>query len=61
MVAAMVVCTYIGYYIDSKIGNDKQYWTLGGMLLGLFYAGYEVWKVVRALNKNEKKIHNHKP
>ncbi len=51
--AGMVLCSLGGYYLDKKIGNDSSYLTLSGMFLGLFYSGYEVWKVVRNLNQKD--------
>ncbi len=46
MGAGMAVFTYLGYYIDQKRGGGQAF-TLGGIFLGLFYCGYEVWKIVR--------------
>ncbi len=47
LAAGMIVCTYLGITIDKKIHSDDQYFTLAGMFLGLFYAAYEVWKIIR--------------
>ena len=46
MAAGMGIFTYIGYKIDEKTGGG-QGWTLAGIFMGLFYCGYEVWKLVR--------------
>ena len=46
LVAGMAVFSTLGYYIDQKRGGG-QAWTLVGMFLGLFYGGYEVWKLIR--------------
>ena len=54
MGAGVIVCGLIGYYIDSKFENEQQYWTLGGIGIGLAYLAYEVWKVVRVVERNEK-------
>ena len=46
MAVGVGVFTYLGYLLDQKTGGG-QMWTLAGIFLGLFYCGYEVWKVVR--------------
>ena len=50
MTAGMAVFAGAGYFIDQKTGGG-QGWTLGGIFLGLFYCGYEVWKLVHHSNK----------
>lgn len=52
MAVGMAVFTLIGYIIDQKIGSD-QFWTLIGIFMGLFYCGYEVWKLVRNTNTKD--------
>ena len=52
MLGGMVFFSLLGYYIDQKSGGG-QAWTLGGMFLGLFYCGYEVWKIVRHAEKED--------
>jgi len=49
MAVGMAAFSLAGYYLDQKTG-EKGYWTLGGMFLGLFYCGYEVWKLIRRNN-----------
>ena len=56
--AGMILFSLLGYYIDSKVGGTKQFWTLGGMFLGLLYSGYEVWKVVRVMDRDNEKNEN---
>lgn len=51
----MVLFTFIGNWVDQKLG-DKHVWILVGMLLGLFYCGYEIWKLIRF--SKEEQIHN---
>ena len=50
MAVGVVVFTLAGYWVDQKRGGGKA-WTLCGIFLGLFYGAYEVWKVVRQINK----------
>ena len=50
-----------GYWLDRKRGGGVAF-TLAGVALGLFYMGYEVWKLVRAMNRaaeqSEKRNHD---
>lgn len=50
MAVGVVVFTLAGYWLDQKRGGGKA-WTLCGIFMGLFYGAYEVWKVVRELNR----------
>lgn len=50
MAVGVVVFTLAGYWVDQKRGGGKA-WTLCGIFMGLFYGAYEVWKVVRELDK----------
>ncbi len=43
----MVLFSSLGWYVDTNVVGSGDIFTLGGMFLGLFYAAYEVWKVVR--------------
>jgi hypothetical protein len=49
----MLVFALLGHFVDRRIGGNKDTFTLVGLFLGLFYGGYEVWKVVRALQRQE--------
>ena len=49
MVAGVSFFTYLGYLLDKKFGSDRV-WTLVGIFLGLFYCGYEVWRLIRKKN-----------
>ncbi len=42
--------TYAGYWIGKKTGNEEL-WTLVGIFVGLFYCGYEVWRLIRRGSK----------
>lgn len=48
MVAGMALFTFLGYKLDQRRGEGRGF-TLAGMFLGLFYGGYEVWKLVRQM------------
>ena len=50
MAAGMGIFVYGGYLLDDK-GEKGQFWTLIGTVLGLFYCGYEIWKLIRELNQ----------
>jgi len=47
MVVGMTVFTFLGSIIDEKLAGESQVFTLVGIFLGLFYCGYEVWKLIR--------------
>ena len=51
MAVGMAFFAYIGYILDQKTGGG-QLWTLAGIFLGLFYCGYEVWKLIKKTNKS---------
>jgi hypothetical protein len=46
----MAVFTFAGYWVDQRRGGGISF-TLTGMVLGLAYGAYEVWKVIRLLNE----------
>lgn len=52
LTAGMLAFTFIGYSIDKRFGEGETF-TLIGLFLGLAYGGYEVWKVVRYLQREE--------
>jgi F0F1-type ATP synthase assembly protein I len=41
--------SFLGYYIDQKRGTG-MFWTLCGVVTGLAYGAYEVWRVTRLLD-----------
>jgi len=49
----MALFTMIGNWIDKKLGN-QHLWILLGMFLGLFYCGYEIWKLIHQNNNDQK-------
>lgn len=49
LAVGMAVFAGGGYWLDRRRGGGVAF-TLTGIGLGLFYCGYEVWKVVRELN-----------
>ena len=53
LAAGMALFSIGGYYLDVQSDEGQYPWTLTGMFLGLVYSAYEVWKVVRRLNKRD--------
>lgn len=52
LVVGVGLFTFLGYYIDSKRGGGI-FWTMCGMVLGLAYGAYEIWKVIITLSSND--------
>jgi F0F1-type ATP synthase assembly protein I len=52
LAAGLILFTLLGLYIDHRRGGGV-FWTVCGMLLGVAYGVYEVWKILRALNAPE--------
>ena len=52
MAVGMAVFAGGGHWIDQKRGGGNLF-TLLGVFLGLFYMGYEVWKLVRDLKDDD--------
>jgi len=50
--AGMAVFTALGWWIDRKRGGGQAF-TLAGIFAGLFYGGYELWKLVRAIQDED--------
>jgi len=50
--AGMALFTIIGNWIDKKLG-DQHFWIFIGIFLGLFYSGYEIWKLIRQGNNDQ--------
>ena len=48
----MILFTLLGYYLDHK-RETGHFWTVGGMFMGIAYAGYEFWSTLRLLNPPE--------
>jgi hypothetical protein len=61
LAAGMAVFTFLGYWIDTRRGGGPGPWTLAGMFTGLLYGAYEVWKVVRPLNRENNKARGRSP
>ena len=53
LAAGIAIFSFLGHFFDKKRGGGYAF-TLLGIFLGLFYGGYEVWKVVRELNYENK-------
>lgn len=52
LAAGMFFFAGIGYAVDHRRGGGVAF-TLAGVFLGLLYGAYEVWKVVRLLQKED--------
>lgn len=52
----MAVFSFLGWFVDQKRGDGAILFTLLGMVAGLAYGGYEVWKVVRMLNAKARDV-----
>lgn len=50
LTAGFVVFTWFGWWLDRRRGGGSAC-TLAGIFLAFLYGGYEVWKLVRALNR----------
>jgi len=50
MAVGMAVFTLLGYAIGNKTGQMAGC-LLIGIALGLFYCGYEVWKLIKQTNQ----------
>lgn len=53
--AGMAFFTAIGWWIDHRRAEGSQAFTLAGIFLGLFYGGYELWKLIRAIQAADTK------
>lgn len=47
IMAAILLCTFIGYKIDQKLKKTSYPYTIAGLMLGMAYSGYEIWKLVK--------------
>jgi hypothetical protein len=52
MTGGMLVFAGAGIYADRRFGRHDGLFTLAGMFLGLFFCGYEVWKLVRVTDES---------
>ena len=50
LLAGFVVFTWLGWWLDRRRGGGTAC-TLAGIFMAFAYGGYEVWKLVRALNR----------
>ncbi len=49
LVAGMVFCTMLGFLVDRKF-DTLPFGTIGGIVLGFVYGGYEMWEEIRLSN-----------
>lgn len=61
MVAGIALFTFLGYKLDQLKGGEGRGGTLAGMFMGLFYGGYEVWKLVRQLQSMSEETDSEDP
>ena len=52
LMAGMVIFAGLGIWFDHRFETGRA-GTLAGIFLGLFYGGYEVWKLVARINASE--------
>ncbi len=52
LLAAMILFVGGGYWLDQK-GGGGHLWTLVGIGFAFVYGGYEVWKLVKQLEKED--------
>lgn len=53
LAVGMACFTMLGVWLDRRRGGGYGF-TLGGIFLGLFYCGYEVWKLTRQMQDAER-------
>lgn len=53
LTAGFVVFAWLGWWMDHRHGREGTAWTLAGIFVAFLYGGYEVWKLVRALNRED--------
>jgi hypothetical protein len=51
LAAGFAVFAWLGWRMDHRHGGEGSTWTLVGLFMAFAYGGYEVWKLVRALNR----------
>lgn len=54
LLAAMLIFAGGGYWLDQRRGGGVAF-TLTGVTLALLYGGYEVWKLVKLLEREQEK------
>ena len=60
MTAAMLLCTAIGYVVGKKLGH-QDVGIVVGLFLGLGLSGYEVYKVLQQLEREDKEAQENEP
>lgn len=56
LAAGMIFFAGLGYYADRRRGGGV-FFTVCGMFAGLGYGAYEVWKLIRLINAENKEKH----
>jgi len=52
LLATGLVCIGGGYYMDQRSGGGHA-WTIGGVFAAFVLGGYEVWKLVKLLERED--------
>lgn len=60
LAAGMIFFAGVGFYVDRRRGGGIAF-TLAGMFAGLGYGAYEVWKVVREINREAQRSDDVQP
>ena len=58
LAGGMAIFSMTGWWLDQKRGGGIIF-TMVGVLLGLVYGGYEMWKTIRQLNESEQTTETH--
>ena len=53
LAAGMALCVLGGHWLDSRRGGGVIF-TVCGMVVGMLYCAYEVWKTVKILNQKDR-------
>lgn len=59
LLAIGLVCIGGGYYLDQRAGGGHT-WVLIGVFASFLLGGYEVWKLIKLLEREDAKEHEQK-
>ncbi len=49
LAAGMALFGFAGHWLDRRLGEGVA-WTVGGLIVGLLFGAYEVWKICRLID-----------